>query len=258
MNLKIKLYLIEAWGLGTFMVSACLFATILEYPGSYIHNAISSHEIRNMIMGIMMGVTAYLILISSWGKKSGAHINPAVTIVNYRLRKISLSDSIAYIIFQTIGGTFAVYVMQLLLGHALIDKPVESAVTIPYCGHPVHAFFMELAIAFVLMLTIQIVSNSSFAKHTEKFAGFLVMMYVIIAGPVSGFGMNPARTIASALPAHNWNSFWIYAFVPIAGMLIATEFYLFSKKFLKARKKSNKYNHSTIEIYNNENIRIKN
>ncbi len=225
-----KLYLIESWGLGVFMVSACLFATLLEYPYSAIHLAIENHFVRNVLMGIAMGLTAFAILASPWGKLSGAHINPAVTIVNYRLRKISLHNATWYIIFQTIGGTLAVYLMQLLLGNALISKPVESVVTIPYCGHPVHAFLVELVIAFVLMMTIQMVSNSSLEKHTAKFAGFLVMFFVIIAGPVSGFGMNPARTFASALPAHNWDSFWIYLFVPVGGMLLATEVYLILKK----------------------------
>ena len=161
-----KLYLIEACGLGVFMVSACLFATILEYPHSSIHTAKESSFARNVLMGIAMGITAFGILASPWGKLSGAHVNPAVTLVNYRLRKISLIDSIWYIIFQTLGGTLAVYMMQLLLGNALISKPVESVVTIPYCGHPMHALVMELIIAFILMFTVQAVSNSIYSRHT--------------------------------------------------------------------------------------------
>lgn len=225
-QLNYKLYLIEAWGLATFMVSACLFATMLESPFSPVKQAICNPFARLILMGLAMGLTAYGILSSPWGKASGAHINPAVSLVNYRLGKLNLTDFVNYVIFQTIGGTLAVYFMQIILGKALTDKPVQSVVTIPYCGHPVHAFWMELCIAFVLMMTIQFVSNSKLKIHSSKFAGALVCIYVIIAGPVSGFGMNPARTFASALPANNWDSFWIYAIAPVAGMLMATEIYL--------------------------------
>ncbi len=227
---KFKLYFIEAWGLGMFMVSACFFTTILEYPKSFAHLAIPDPFYRLVIIGVLMGITAYAILNSSWGKLSGAHINPAVTIVNYRLRRISLQDAAMYISFQTIGATAAVYLMQFILGSAFIDKPVQSIVTIPYCGHPLHALIMELTIAFILMLTIQMISNSGFSTYTTKAAGLLVGIYVVVAGPVSGFGMNPARTFASALPAHNWNSFWIYLTAPVAGMLLGNETYLYIRR----------------------------
>jgi aquaporin Z len=53
---------------------------------------------------------------------------------------------------------------------------------------------------------------------------------VIVAGPISGFGMNPARSFASALPANIWTVFWIYLFAPFIGMLLAAEFYLFVER----------------------------
>jgi hypothetical protein len=63
---------------------------------------------------------------------------------------------------------------------------------------------------------------------------------VIVAGPISGFGMNPARSFASALPAHTWNSFWIYLVVPIAGMLSATELFLAIQTSRSLSKRSEK------------------
>ena len=73
-------YLMEAWGLGMFMVSAGLFATLLEYPGSPLRAAIPDDGIRLGLMGLAMGLTAIAIIYSPWGKRSGAHINPAVTL----------------------------------------------------------------------------------------------------------------------------------------------------------------------------------
>jgi aquaporin Z len=67
-------------------------------------------------------------------------------------------------------------------------------------------------------------------KYSRIFAGVLVCIFVIIAGPVSGFGMNPARSFSSALPSNVWTSFWIYLIMPLAGMLAAAEVYLFVRK----------------------------
>ena len=74
-------------------------------------------------------------------------------------------------------------------------------------------------------------------------------LYVIIAGPISGFGMNPARSFASAFPAHTYTAFWIYMIIPFAGMLSAAEFFLFVKK------EENKMPiEKTISDKNNQNI----
>lgn len=79
-------YLMEAWGLGTFMVSAGLFATLLEYPGSPVREAIENADLRRGLMGLAMGLTAIAIIYSPWSKQSGAHINPVVTLTFWRLR----------------------------------------------------------------------------------------------------------------------------------------------------------------------------
>ena len=76
-------------------------------------------------------------------------------------------------------------------------------------------------------------------KYTRIFAGCFVCGYVIIAAPVSGFGMNPARSFASAFPAHIYTAFWIYMIIPFAGMLSAAEFFLFVQKCKKENKNKN-------------------
>src|SRR5207237_9046793 len=93
------------------------------------------------------------------------------------------------------------------------------------------AFLTEFAIAFIMITMVLFTSsNAILNKYTRFIAGCFVSLYVIFAGPVSGFGMNPARTFASAFPAHNYTAFWIYLIVPVAGMLAAAEFFLFYSK----------------------------
>src|SRR5713226_9052868 len=91
-------YLMEAAGLGLFMVSACVFATLLESPGSPARRAIPSDFLRRALMGLAMGLTAVGIIYSPWGQRSGAHINPAVTFTFLRLRKIEPWEAFFYIL----------------------------------------------------------------------------------------------------------------------------------------------------------------
>src|SRR5204863_8528593 len=93
------------------------------------------------------------------------------------------------------------------------------------------AVFVEFTIAFITMSMVLFTSHrDKLKKYTRIFAGCLVCTWVILAGPISGFGMNPARSFASALPANIWTSFWIYLFIPLAGMLSATEIFLLVQK----------------------------
>lgn len=182
-------------------------------------------------MGIMMGSTALFIFYSRWTAPSGSQINPAVTLTFLRLDKMCRYDALFFIIFQFIGGTAAVYLMDFLMGDILTGMPVNSAVTVPGRLGTIPALIVEFIIAFITMTVVLFTSNNDrLKKYTRIYTGLLVCAWVIFAGPISGFGMNPARTFASALPAHTWTSFWIYTFVPLAGMLTAAEFYLLVKK----------------------------
>ena len=80
-------YLIEGWALGTFMVVAGLVATLLGAPASPVRRALPDPVWRNAAGGIAMGLTAIALIHSGWGKRSGAHMNPAVTLTFLRLGK---------------------------------------------------------------------------------------------------------------------------------------------------------------------------
>ena len=75
-----RTYLIEAWALGMFMISAVFFTNLLENKNFLIDTPIALAWLRRLLMGIAMGSTAILIIYSPWGKRSGAHMNPAVTL----------------------------------------------------------------------------------------------------------------------------------------------------------------------------------
>jgi aquaporin Z len=224
-------YLQEALGLAIFMISACFFGALLWGNDSSFHFAIENQATRNIVTGLLMGSTALFIFYSPFTAPSGSQINPAVTLSFLRLKRMCPYDAAFYIIFQFLGGTAAVYVMQILVGHPLTAPPVNSAATVPGRYGPLPALIVEFVIAVVTMLMVLFISESEkLRRYTRIMAGCLVCTWVIVAGPISGFGMNPARSFASALPANIWTAFWIYMSIPFAGMLSAAEIYLFVKR----------------------------
>lgn len=216
----------EAAGLGLFMVSAAAVTTLLEHPASPARGAVSDPLFRRILIGIAMGLTAVGIIYSPWGKQSGAHLNPAVTLTFFRLGKIEPADTVFYVTAQFLGGLAGVLVTAAVIGAYLADPSVNYIVTTPGPSGAGTAFVAELAISFVLMLTMLFVSNTkSLAPMTGLFAGVLVATYISIEAPLSGMSMNPARTFASALPARLWTALWVYFTAPPLGMLLAAECY---------------------------------
>lgn len=220
------MYLIEAGGLMAFMVSACVFATLLEHPESSVRAAIDSPTLRRALMGVAMGVTAVLIIYSPWGRRSGAHINPAVTLTFYRLGKVERADAVFYVLFQFLGGTVGVWASWLLLSGALAHPAVGFVVTRPGQPGMFVAFAAELAISAGLMTAVLVTSNHDrWQPYTGAIAGLLVAVYILVEAPLSGMSMNPARSVGSALVANVWTAMWIYFVAPMVGMLVAGEAY---------------------------------
>jgi aquaporin Z len=220
-------YLIEAALLGTFMISACGFTVLLEYPSSPVHQLIANGDFRRFLTGLAMGITAVLLIYSPWGMRSGAHFNPATTLTFLRLGKVPRRDAMGYIVAQFMGGVAGVFLAWVLLGARLEDRATNFAVTVPGADGVGIAFLAETAMSFLLMSVILRVSNHQrFARYTGLCAGILVVLYISFEAPLSGMSMNPARTLGSALFARNWTALWVYFAAPPLGMFAAAELYL--------------------------------
>ncbi|NER84400.1 MAG: aquaporin family protein [Leptolyngbya sp. SIO1D8] len=219
-------YLMEAAELGLFMVSAGLFATLLYAETSSAVSLIPNLFLRGLLMGIAMGVSAIVIIYSPWGKRSGAHFNPAVTLAFYRLGKLAAWDAFFYVLFQFLGGLVGVILVAGILGEAFTKAPVTYIVTVPGSWGWLGALVAEAMMAFSLMAMVLVVSNHArLHQFTGIFAGILVAIFITLAAPISGMSINPARTFASGFPAHIWTAFWIYYFAPPLAMLTAAEIY---------------------------------
>ena len=234
------LYLMEAAELAAFMLSACAFTILLfdpHFPAAHLNPWLG-----RALMGFAMGTTAILIIVSPWGKRSGAQFNPAITVTFYRLGKIGPYDAVFYVLAHFLGAIAGVGLARLLLGPHLTDPHVNYAVTIPGLGGVPAAFAAEAFMAALLMTVVLTTSTKPrLARWTTALVGLLIASYILLFAPVSGFSINPARTLGSAVWAHVYAALWVYFTAPPLAMLTVAEVYARTVKPQPARQGERHY-----------------
>ncbi len=215
-------YLMEGAELGIFMAVALWLALALEHPKSRVRQAIASPLLRRFLFGTGIGVTVVILIYCTWGRQSGAQFNPAVTLAMLYLQRIQPWDAFFYIIAQFVGGLLGVLVAATPFWKASAHKDVNFVMTAPGKPGVAIAFTAEFVICFILMATLRLVYHSDSLKPLlGYFAGLLLLVYITVEAPLSGMSLNPARSVASAIPARSWNAIWIYFAAPILAMLLA-------------------------------------
>ena len=222
-----RLYVYEGLGLTIFMASAGLFASALFYPGSPLFGVVREPAAKFAVLGLLMfPVIAFGIAGAPWGKKTGAHVNPAVTLAFLRLGRISKGHAFFYIVGQFGGAYLGVAIAALVWHDAYASPAVHYGSTVPGPAGPAVAFAIELVMTFLLVMLIQHLEAHKELKGRAPFyiAG-LIAFYLATATPFTGMSLNPARTMGSATYALEFKGVWIYFAAPIAGALLAVELY---------------------------------
>jgi len=210
----------EAANLGLFMVSACVFGTLLAHPDSRLHQLIEDPFSRRALMGLAMGLTAIGIIYSPFGQRSGAHMNPAVTLTYFLLGRLRPWTAFYYIGAQFAGGLAGVWFARELIGAPLAHTSVNYVVTHPGSAGLEGAFAAEFIISLLMIVAVLLTSNSpTLSRWTPVVAGSLVALYIAFEDPYSGMSMNPARSFGSAAVAGDTVSLWIYFVAPPLGMV---------------------------------------
>jgi aquaporin Z len=219
-----SIYAIEGFLLGCFMVSACAFTVLLEHPSSPALRLIPSDFSRRALVGLAMGATAIVLIYCPWGKRSGAHMNPAFTICFLWLKKIGPRDAAGYVAGQFAGGLLGILACRAIAPMLVRHPSINYVVTVPGPRGAAIAWIGEFVISFLLMTVVLALNGfPSIAKRTGYAAGLLVALYITFEAPLSGMSINPARTLGSALPAGVFTGLWIYFTAPVLGMLAAVE-----------------------------------
>ncbi len=227
-------YVMEACELGLFMISASVFAVLLFHPESGAAHIVESGPLRRALMGLAMGLTAIAIIYSPLGRRSGAHMNPAVTLTFWRLGKMGGWDALFYVTFQFLGGVTGMLIASMIWNRVLAHPMVHYVTTTPGQDSPIGVMFAWLGEFVIALLMMLMVLNSSnrrrLAPFTGVFAGCLVMIWILVESPISGMSMNPARSFGSAYAAGLSSSaasgLWIYFTAPPLAMLAGAELYV--------------------------------
>jgi aquaporin Z len=176
--------------------------------------------LRRLLTGIVFAGAAAAVVYSPLGKRSGGHLNPAVTLAFLRLQKITGKSALAYAAAQIGGAVTGAVLVRLLWGRLAVSVHVGS--TAPGYGGPVAAFPLEIVMTFLLVsLILNFVDRPTLMPLTPVAASALVAFFVLVAAPISGTSLNPARSIGPAVASGIYSSLWIYLVAPPLGALAA-------------------------------------
>lgn len=194
---------------------------LLEAPGAPGRQLLGWPWARLVVIGAAFGVLAALVAISPFGKRSGAHLNPAVTLGFWARGHTHTADLAGFAVAQVAGATTAAW------GYAHAwprwAQATSFARTAPAAGFPGWATAgVEAGLTCGLLLVVfTMVSARRLARWTPVAVTGALSGLVWAGAPVTGASMNPARTFGPDLVAGGYPAIWAYVVGPAAGALIA-------------------------------------
>ena len=192
------------------------FALVFCGTGAIIINELRGGAVTHVGIAITFGLIV-MTMIYTFGEKSGAHFNPAVTIAFAVHKVFPASQILPYIASQLAGAIAASFTLKFIF-----PAPGFLGATIP-SGSLMQSWVLEIFLTMFLMLTILNVSERGKEKGllAGLAVGSVVLFEAMFAGPVSGASMNPARSLAPALASGHLKEVWVYLTAPFAGSIIA-------------------------------------
>lgn len=218
------------------------FGLLLAVGGAAVFSLTASFEPLVRVTLVSLSVGFGLIgLIYAFGDISGGHFNPAVTIAAFAAGRFPARDVLPYILAQVAGGVVGMAVVAgIAYGNSTFFPTAQAAALGSQCysagstacgGFGLGAVFLiEVAFTFLLVVAILFSTRAtSSAKHLAPIGiGLTLLMTNLVAIPVDGASINPARSFAPALLSATWSSGnwaigqdWIFWVAPILGGLFA-------------------------------------
>jgi MIP family channel proteins len=202
-----------AEGIGTFFL-------VFIGPGTAMVDAFTGGAVGHA--GVALAFAFVVIaMIYALGHLSGAHINPAVTVAFWSVRRFPAAEVVPYVAAQCAGAALASLTLVSVLG------PVgRFGATLPSIGLG-KAFGVEWLLSFALMFVIMAVATDE--RVPVGFAALAVGLTVgfcaLMGGALTGASMNPARSFGPAIVGGLWKAHWLYWVAPMTGMLVAARVY---------------------------------
>jgi len=222
--------------IGTFLLvffgAGAVVITLMIVHGSITPNPFAI----GISMGDWLGINvvfglAIAIGIYAFGKVSGGHFNPAITIALWAVRKFHGRDVLPYIVAQLIGATIASLLFALCIGQPALALKLGATVPFYNVGY-INAILVEAVGTFLLMTAVMaVLDNKAKPAVGALMIGLSVTASLTLISNITGGSINPARTFGPYLAdtllggANLWYYFPIYIIGPIAGAVIAAFVY---------------------------------
>jgi aquaporin Z len=215
-----RLFISEFVGTALLVLGGLSVVFFMFGQGSPMARLLPNELVRTVVTAFLFGTIGSAIAVSRIGKESGAHINPAVTMGFWMMRKLDLRAAVGYILAQLLGA----WVFALpLLAWGSMGASVSYGATIPGQGYSLTIVVMgEAVTTFGLVATLcTFLGFRHLRPYTPFVIPFLYAIMVPLEAHISGTSTNPARTLGPALISGRWDGWWIYWLGPMAGMLVA-------------------------------------
>jgi aquaporin Z len=188
--------------------------------GSPIKDVLSSEGWRRLITGFLFGTTGALIALSPVGMRSGAHINPIVTLAFRWMGKLDLRTTLGYIMAQLSG---AILGALPLLAWGSMGRSVAFGATLPGEGYAIETVLLgEVITTFAMVVGLCVFLGFRHIRpFTPAMFPFLYAVMVYAEAPISGTSTNPARSLGPAIVSGQWEGWWIYWVGPLIGSVAA-------------------------------------
>ena len=214
---------VEALFLALFLLAAGAVSAWVHDPGASWFPGSPDQPARRVVAGAAMGLVVMAMVYSPWGRRSGTHLNPAITLAYLRLGKIGRWDAFFYLVAQVGAGLASVALLRS--GLLLPAATAPAALSASLGPTTVWATFTtELVLSASAMLLILFTSNHrSWFRFTGVLYALLMMLLVACAAPLSGFGMNLARLLAVDVSGDGSAAGWLNLVPPLLGMQLGVE-----------------------------------
>jgi aquaporin Z len=183
--------------------------------GSPVATILPSTSARFFLTGLLFGSVGGVVAVSPLGRRSGAHLNPAVTFAFLITGHVQRGDLLGYAVAQCVGAIVGSICARLAWGSTA--SALRFGATVPTVT-VWQALAIEAAMTFALIVVIMfMLARSSTMRFTPVAVAFTIGVLVWVGGPLTGTSLNPARSLGPDVAGLAWNNWWLYLVGPCAG-----------------------------------------
>lgn len=173
------------------------------------------------LLGVSLVVgAAYAAAVLACRQAGGGHANPAVSIAAYLTGRTGATRAGVYVLAQVAGGVLGAAFARSLLPLAAVEA-VQHGVVQAAGTAPLTAVTLELVVTFFLALALFAALLDGSPAAGAIAVGAAAMAGTVLAHPITGAAMNPARALGPAVLEGVWRGQWIYLVGPVLGATLA-------------------------------------